>query len=56
MRGGKRNNSGRKKLDHIRKTFYLSEESFGIINNFSVGKTMSEKLENIIKYAICVIK
>jgi hypothetical protein len=47
MRGGKREGSGRKKLDHIQKTIHIEKKNFYIIENIE-GKTFSEKLNNYI--------
>jgi hypothetical protein len=48
MRGGKRENAGRPKLNHIRKTFYLTEENMEYIKSLE-GKTLSEKINKIIE-------
>ena len=48
MRGGKREGAGRKKLNHRRITFYLTEENMEYIKSLE-GKTLSEKINIIIE-------
>jgi hypothetical protein len=49
MRGGKREGAGRKKLNHKKITFCLNEETIDTIKQYPYGKTVSEKMTNIIK-------
>ena len=48
MRGGKRKGAGRKKLNHIRKTFYLDKEYYEKIKTVG-GRTESDKINYILQ-------
>ena len=50
MRGGKREGAGRPKLNHKKITFCLDEDIISIIKQYPYGKTLSEKMTNIIKF------